>query len=246
MPESGYAGPSAEADVDIDVKLDRLGSGRTKTVGRVHRELRARILSGGIAPGVWLRQEEFASEFRVSRMPVREALALLSEEGLVEVLPFRGARVPPLSMDDLEEIYAARMGLEGLAARQAAVHISPDALEVLRRALPRLAALCTAGDLLNYLQEDRSFMLSVYAASGRPRLVRHVASLRERAERYLRLVFVGADHMRWLDYSYELFQACAAHDGEAAERGAQAAMSWTLSQARAMLEDRLAPSVAVT
>jgi DNA-binding GntR family transcriptional regulator len=212
----------------------------------VHRELRARIVSGRVAPGSWVRQEELAREFRVSRMPVREALSLLNEEGLVELLPFRGARVPPLSVEELEEIYAARMGLEGLAARQAALHISPGALDALRRALPELAALCTAGDLQSYLQADRKFMLSVYSASGRPRLVRHVASLRERAERYLRLVFVGANHLRWLDYSYELFQACAAHDGDAAERGAQEAMRWTLAQARPILEDRLALAAAAT
>ena len=132
-----------------------------------------------------------------------------------------------------------RSGLEGLAARQAAIKVTPEALEALRLTLPRLAALCTAGDLANYLREDRAFMLSVYAASQRPRLLRQVASLRDRAERYLRLVFVGADHLRWLDYSYQLFQACAAGDPDAAERVAQDAMRWTLSQARAMLEGTL-------
>lgn len=213
-------------------------------VSVVHAELRQRVLSGQIPPGQWLRQEELAQALSVSRMPVREALTLLGEEGLVEVLPHRGARVPVLSMDELEEIYAARMGLEGLAARQAAQRIGAEALESLRLALPQLAALCTAGDLQNYLREDRAFMLSVYSASGRPRLVRQVASLRERAERYLRLVFVGADHIRWLDYSYQLFQACAARDPDDAERVAQEAMRWTLSQARAMLEDSLATAAA--
>ena len=209
-------------------------------VSQVHSELRQRILSGRIPPGTWLRQVELARSLSVSRMPVREALTLLSEEGLVELLPHRGARIPELSMDELEEIYAARMGLEGLAARNAALKISPDALEQLRLALPRLAALCTAGDLANYLREDRAFMLSVYAASERPRVVRQIANLRERAERYLRLVFVRADHMRWLDHSYQLFQACVAHDGDEAERVAQDAMRWTLSQATELLEDQLA------
>jgi DNA-binding GntR family transcriptional regulator len=224
--------------------LHAVEGGRETAVASVHAELRQWILNGRIAPGTWLRQVELARSLSVSRMPIREALTLLGEEGLVELLPHRGARVPPLTMDELEEIYAARMGLEGLAAREAALHITADALEGLRLTLPRLAALCTAGDLQNYLREDRAFMLSVYAASGRPRLVRQVASLRERAERYLRLVFVGADHMRWLDYSYQLFQACAARDADAAERVAQEAMRWTLSQARAMLEDTLGATAA--
>ena len=218
--------------------------GRSTAVSVVHAQLRQWILSGKIAPGAWLRQVELAQTLSVSRMPVREALTLLGEEGLVELLPHRGARVPLLTMDELEEIYAARMGLEGLAARQAATRITSAELEALRLSLPRLAALCTAGDLANYLREDKDFMLSVYAASERPRLVRQVASLRDRAERYLRLVFVGADHLRWLDYSYQLFQARAAHDPDAAETVAQDAMRWTLSQARTMLEETLSSTAA--
>lgn len=218
--------------------------GRT-TVSRVHHELRARILSGAIPPGSWLRQEELAAELSVSRMPVRVALTLLGEEGLVELLPHRGGRVPPLSLDDLEEIYAARLGLEGLAARRAAQRISAETLEALRLQLPSLAALCNAGDLEHYLREDRAFMLACYGASGRPRLVAHVASLRDRAQRYLRLVFVGADHKRWLDHSYQLFQACAAHDPDAAEAVAQEALRWTLAQGQQMLEDRLGPEAPI-
>lgn len=209
------------------------------TPRRVHAELRRRILDGSIPPGAWLRQEELATELAVSRMPVREALSLLGKEGLLELLPNRGARVPALSLEELEEIYAARMGLEGLAARHAALRIDAGALEALRLDLPRLAALCAAGELEIYLREDRDFMLNCYAASGRPRLVRQVESLRERAERYLRLVFVRADHLRWLDYSYQLFQACAAHDGNAAEAVAQDALRWTLAQAKSLLGDRL-------
>ena len=55
-----------------------------------------------------------------------------------------------------------------------------------------------------------------------------------------RLVFVRADHMRWLDHSYQLFQACVAHDPHEAERVAQDAMRWTLLQATTLLEDHLA------
>lgn len=213
------------------------------TQRRVHAELRSRILEGSIPPGAWIRQEELAAELAVSRMPVREALSLLGEEGLVELLPHRGARVPALSLEELEEIYAARMGLEGLAARHAARLIDAGALEALRLELPRLAALCAAGDPRVYLREDRAFMLNCYAAAGRPRLIREVESLREHAERYLRLVFVQADHLRWLDYSYQLFQACAAHDGDAAEAVAQDALRWTLAQAKALLGDRLEVAV---
>ena len=206
----------------------------------VHAQLRQAILMASIAPGEWLRQEELAASLNVSRMPVREALHLLSEEGLVEQLPHRGARVLPLSVEELEEIYAARIGLEGLAASYAAQRMDHATLTNLRLALPRLAAMSAAGELDAYLGEDRLFMERFFAASARPRLCRQVASLRERAERYLRLVFAAADRIQWLDYSYRLFQAGAASDGEAAERISQEALRWTLAQARPLLESHLA------
>lgn len=229
-----------------EIRLRRVPSEHVgpTTVSRVHMALRDRILSGRIPPGTWLRQEELAASLSVSRMPIRVALTLLGEEGLIELLPHRGGRVPSLSLDELEEIYAARMGLEGLAASYAALRISAATLEVLRLRLPELAALCNAGDLERYLEADRAFMLTCYEAARRPRLVAQVASLRDRAQRYLRLVFVGADHKRWLDHSYQLFQACAAHDAAAADAVAREALRWTLAQGQSMLEDRLGPNSA--
>jgi DNA-binding GntR family transcriptional regulator len=210
------------------------------TAAVVHGQLRQAILSGKLPPGEWLRQEELAEELAVSRMPIRGALQLLGEEGLVEFIPHRGARVSPLSVEELEEIYAARMGLEGLAARYAAATIDGDTLDALRTALPRLTQLFTAGELDAYLLEDRRYMERFFAASGRQRLCRQIFSLRERAGRYLRLVFESTDQLEWLECSYRLFQACAANDSDLAEAAVQDALRWTLSQATPLLESYLA------
>ncbi|MBI3978292.1 MAG: GntR family transcriptional regulator [Chloroflexi bacterium] len=206
----------------------------------VHGQVRQAILTGKIKPGEWLRQEELAASLSVSRMPVREALHLLTEEGLVEFWPHRGARAAPLSNEELEEIYVVRLGLEGLAARYAALKIGAETLDALRVALPRLTTLCTSGDVDAYLREDRLFVERCYAAAERPRLCRQIASLRERAERYLQLVFESGERLQWLDYSYRLFQACAAHDPDAAEEAAQGALRWTLAQATPLIRSYLA------
>lgn len=203
-----------------------------------HAQLRQLILAERLKPGEWLRQEELATRLRISRTPIREALRLLAEEGLIKLEPHRGARVSPLSLEELEEIYAARMGLEGLVARYAAANVDGDVLEKMRHALPGLAALAASGDLDLYLREDRLFVEACYAVSERPRLCRQIAALRERAERYLRLVFTAGDGLQWLDYSYQLFQACAARDQDAAERAAQGALRWTLTHARRIFEGR--------
>ncbi|HLW59570.1 MAG TPA: GntR family transcriptional regulator [bacterium] len=227
-----------------DVTIGRSGRGRCRrptlprptAVALAHLQLRQSILAERLRPGEWLRQEELASRLSMSRQPIREALCLLGEEGLVELVPHRGARVAPLSLEELEEIYGARMGLEGLVARYAAVRIDPQVLEALRPALPKLMALSIAGDVDSYLQEDRRFVETCYAVSGRPRLCGQIVALRERAERYLRLVFKCGTGFQWVDYSYRLFQACVAHDADAAEAAAQGALRWTLTQATALFE----------
>ena len=81
--------------------------------------LREAILRGSFAPGERLDQKEISERLKVSRSPVREALRTLAAEGLVEVIPHRGAVVAELSPDELEEIVAIRSVLEGMAARLA-------------------------------------------------------------------------------------------------------------------------------
>jgi DNA-binding GntR family transcriptional regulator len=82
-------------------------------------ELRAVIVSGGIEAGQRLRENELASQMRVSRGPVREALVRLEQEGLVVLERHRGARVVVLSRDDREKLYRLRRALEELAGEYA-------------------------------------------------------------------------------------------------------------------------------
>ncbi|WP_338743633.1 GntR family transcriptional regulator [Actinomadura luteofluorescens] len=91
---------------------------------RVYARLRADILDGVHPPGARIGEAELAEATGSSRTPVREALRRLEVEGLVEVLPHRGARVPDWTPDDLEEIYDLRMLLEGAAARRAAARVT--------------------------------------------------------------------------------------------------------------------------
>jgi DNA-binding GntR family transcriptional regulator len=225
---------SDASDTETDTRA------RPTAVALVWEHVREAILCGQLEPGQWLRQEDLAASLVVSRMPIRAALDLLSHEGLVEQFPRRGARVVPLSVEELEEVYAARIGLEGLTARYSAERIDSSSLAELRQALPRLAALSAAGERTAYLAEDRHFMEGFFAASGRQRLCRQIAQLRGRAQRYLHLVFDVADRMQWIDFSYRLFQASAAANADEAEQVAEEALRWTLAQARPLVESHLA------
>ena len=82
-------------------------------------ELRRRILEGAYAPGERIPEERVTAELGVSRPPVREAMRLLQQEGLLTAIPRRGVIVTPLTADDVREIYALRHALETLAVELA-------------------------------------------------------------------------------------------------------------------------------
>jgi DNA-binding GntR family transcriptional regulator len=106
------------------------------------------IVSGELAPGTVLRQEQVSARFRVSRTPVREALRRLAALGLVSFVPNRGVRVRTLSHDELREAFLVRAELESLATELAAPRLTADdlrELEAAEREFSRLTALLRAG-----------------------------------------------------------------------------------------------------
>src|ERR1700742_294692 len=96
---------------------------------RVADAIHARIVSGDWPAGTWLRQNTLATEFEVSRTPIREALKTLTERGVVEQIPHRGARVRLPTLRDLREAYLVRAVLEGLAAETAADLATQDQVD---------------------------------------------------------------------------------------------------------------------
>ena len=108
----------------------------SQSAARAYQALRASILSGTYTAGQRLPEEHLAASFGFSRTPIREALHRLSTDGLVRLVPNRGAEVVGWSEADIEEIFELRALLEGYAARRAAQRGTADA-EAMR-------ALCTA------------------------------------------------------------------------------------------------------
>jgi DNA-binding GntR family transcriptional regulator len=106
---------------------DSLAPARRVRLGEdVADRVRDAILRGVFSPGHHLREDELAARMQVSRGPVREALAVLEREGLVNVAPHRGATVVQLTPQDLTEVYSLRIGLEVVAVQLAARHGTPE------------------------------------------------------------------------------------------------------------------------
>jgi DNA-binding GntR family transcriptional regulator len=116
------------------------GCAVTAVADLAYKAVRESILSGAEPPGARLREEELAASIGVSRTPVREALRRLQAEGLVEILPNRGAVVVGWPEDELDEIFDLRTLLEGYSARRAAGHTTAEQLAELHR-------LCDTMDL---------------------------------------------------------------------------------------------------
>jgi DNA-binding GntR family transcriptional regulator len=144
-------------------------------VDRVYAVLRERILSGDLPHHAKLRQEDLAAELGVSRTPVREALGRLAADGLVELLPNRGARVADITTEDMRGSYEARLIIEPAAAALAAARHDAAALAAMRRAID--AHRVAIGDVQAAFAANRDFHLALVTASGNQFLLRFVEHL---------------------------------------------------------------------
>src|SRR4051794_20406863 len=132
--------------------------------GQVAERLKAEILAGERAAGTKLRQVEIAQAYGVSTTPVREALAALQREGLVQHHPQRGAVVFLPSVEDLRHHYEIRAALESLAAAKAAERFQAPWAQPLTAMLDEMR---TAPPAPRYLQLNQAFHTTLYAHSGR-------------------------------------------------------------------------------
>jgi len=139
--------------------------------------MRTAILEGRYKPGEWMRQERIAQEFGVSQMPVREALKELASEGLIEHVPYRGARVVDISANDVEDIYALRAFLESRAAGFAASQITPDELAELKQLHAEIEKHSAPEHLAKYRELNRRFHELIFTASRRAYLIRTLGML---------------------------------------------------------------------
>ncbi|ACX53173.1 transcriptional regulator, GntR family [Ammonifex degensii KC4] len=150
----------------------------------VFESLREAIIKGILKPGERLMELQLAEELGVSRTPVREALRKLELEGLVVMLPRRGAYVAGLSAKDIADIFEVRAALEALAAGLAAERITEEELEALERSLVELAEVMETNDLEAIVSLDTRFHEIIYRASRNDRLVQIISNLQDQIHRF--------------------------------------------------------------
>lgn len=150
----------------------------------VFQTLRQAILRGELKPGERLMEIHLAQKLGVSRTPVREAIRKLELEGLVLMIPRKGAVVAEITISDLEDVLEVRMTLEELAVRYACKRITQEQLADLRRLSEEFKKTLYGGDVGACAQADAAFHDAIYEATGNKRLIQILNNLREVMYRY--------------------------------------------------------------
>ena len=165
---------------------------------QVYQYLKAALIKGELRTGEIYSEQQLADQLNVSRTPVREAVMQLMHEGMLEVRANRGWTVRPVSEDDLREIVAARIAIEGYSIRWLAVQ-APE--HMWKKSLARLAAVqeksraYIEGDTEHYefMKLDTAFHTLLVAATGNSYLIRIHEQMRTKLEQ---AIFTSLHHRR--------------------------------------------------
>lgn len=185
----------------------------------VFNTLRQAILRGELKPGERLMEINLSNRLGVSRTPVREAIRMLEQEGLVIMIPRKGAQVAQITEQDLNDVLEVRLGLEELAVRFACERITDEELGELERALQRFEKVMNQADLSALAEADVRFHEIIYQATHNQRLVQIINNIREQMYRYRIEYLKDVESRKQLvEEHYAIWEALKNRDRECAVR----------------------------
>lgn len=149
--------------------------------------LRQEILNGVFPSGSALRQDALAATYGVSRIPVREALFQLEAEGLLQIVPHKGAIVTTLSQDEVKDVFDLRVMLEPRLFRDSIPALTAQDFEQLENIQEQFAEAIRAKDLVHWGTLNAALHSALYARARLPQTATIVAGLLQKSDRYTRL-----------------------------------------------------------
>jgi DNA-binding GntR family transcriptional regulator len=155
--------------------------------GALLDEIRQAILSGRFSAGTQLRQDALAETYGVSRIPVREVLFQLEAEGLVKILPQKGAIVSELSRAEIDDVFALRQLLEPRLLLASAPLLDQSDFAMLDERQADYVRAIEAGEVNDYGRLNADLHMAMYHRAGMPRSQQIVAALLQTSDRYTRL-----------------------------------------------------------
>ena len=193
------------------IEISRLG-----LHDQVAARLRTLLIEGRIAPGAKLNERELSELLRVSRTPLREAIKLLAAEGLVDLLPNRGAVAVKLTETDILNTFEVLAGLEAMSGEFAAERITDDELTHIRAMHFEMLAAFTRRDLSNYYRLNALIHAAINDAAKNPVLTTTYKGINARVQSLrFRTNQNEAKWKRAVQEHETMVQALGAHDGAA-------------------------------
>ena len=186
---------------------------------RVYLQLEEEILGGQLKKGTSLTELSLSERLGVSRTPIRGALHRLAEEGLIELVTNRGAVVIGVTQDDLVDIYAIRMRLEGLASAQAARKISDKDKKMLTESVELAEFYIQKRDTEHLRELDTEFHSIIYRASGNRLLSKTLSELHRSIKAYRKMSLSVSERLeKSVSEHREILSAILRGDAEEADR----------------------------
>lgn len=197
------------------MKLNSVDISKTASASSIVFEaLRKAIIEGDVKEGEPLRQDEIARMFNTSRIPVREAISRLEEQGLVKTQRYKGAVVSGLSATEAEEIFDFRALIEPEVIRRAVPLMSAETLDSARTSW---AAFSASSDPMNWGDLNRDFHSTLYQASGLQYHLDVIDNAMDRIDRYLRAQLVMSNGMERANEEHiAIWEACVAGNAKQA------------------------------
>ena len=150
----------------------------------VFNTLRKAILRGELKPGERLMEIQLANKLGVSRTPIREAIRKLELEGLVLMIPRKGAEVAQITEKNMQDVLEVRKALEELSVQLACERITPEQAEEMKMAAEDFRKVLKSGDVTKIAEADVKFHDIIFAATNNQRLITLLNNLREQMYRF--------------------------------------------------------------
>lgn len=188
----------------------------------VFNTLRKAILTGELKPGERLMEIHLANRLGVSRTPIREAIRKLELEGLVIMIPRRGAEVAQITEKSLKDVLEVRRALDALCAELACDRIDAEATEQLRKACEKFERATETKDATIIAKADVELHDIIVRATGNQRLIQLINNLSEQMYRY-RFEYIKDEnrHDNLIDEHRMIYESIVKHDKEGAARAAR-------------------------
>jgi DNA-binding GntR family transcriptional regulator len=155
----------------------------------IYEELRRRLITGKIVPGIGLSTRGLAAELGVSQMPVRDALSRLAAEGAVEIRSKRKIIVPPMTPERFDDLLHCRMLLEPDAAAQALPQLGATGVRRLTEIDAGMDTALATGNVLAYMEGNFAFHFTIYRAGGASIQTRLIEALWLQFGPFMRVVY---------------------------------------------------------